>query len=85
MSDMCKQYVKVGERFTTRMPYSEVCMSMLIADKVMECELVNEWSVQLYMPDDHQPFSFPITHGEAGIYKDDKERLYVVKHDNEEA
>ena len=85
MSDQyVKHYVKVGERFTARMPYSEVCMFMLIADKTMECELLNGgWMVQLYTPDDHQPFSFPITRGEAGVFKDNDERLYVVKHDDD--
>lgn len=85
MSDQyVKQYVKVGERFTTRMPYSEVCMFMLIADKVMEVELLNGgWMAQLYTPDNHEPFSFPVTRGEAGVFKDDQNRLYVVKHNEQ--
>lgn len=78
-----KQYVKVGERFTNRMPYSEVCMHLRIVDKQMECELLKGgWMVQLYTPDDHQPFSFPVTCGEAGVFRDNDNRLYVVNRED---
>lgn len=47
------------------MPYSEVCMHMRIAGKLMWGELVNDQAVQLYDLDCHV-FSFPIGRGEAG-------------------
>lgn len=78
MTKQTKQYVKVGDRFTKRLPYSEVCMHMLIADKQMECELVSDWAVQLY-DDAGRKFSSPITRGEAGIHRDDLGRLYYVE------
>jgi hypothetical protein len=47
-----------------RLPYSEVCVHMHVAGKVMFGEL-DGCMVQL-IDDDGRPFSFPITKGEAG-------------------
>lgn len=48
------------------LPYSEVCMHMRVAGTQMLGELVEDGRmVQLYKPDG-EPFSFPITRGEAG-------------------
>lgn len=55
----------VGDYLQVRLPYSEVCMHMMVAGQVMWCEVL-ETGVQLR--DEHgAPFSFPISHGEAGI------------------
>lgn len=48
------------------MPWSEVCMHMKIAGKTMWVADAGHNMAQLYDPDTGQPFSFPITHGEAG-------------------
>lgn len=47
------------------LPFSEVCMHMKVAGKLMYGELVGEWMVQLY-DEVGRKFSFPITRGEAG-------------------
>lgn len=65
--------VPLGQPFEQRMPWSEVCLHMNIADKVMTVVLIGEnppydTYAQLYK--DGEPFSFPITHGEAGILYD---------------
>lgn len=63
-------HVYAGDRFLNEMPHSEVCTHMRIAGKMMECELVGERMVQLYDAKTHQPFSAPITRGEAGVFED---------------
>jgi hypothetical protein len=57
----------VGHRGKKTMPFSEACMSMKIADKEMEFEIVSDNSVQLWK--DGQRFSSTITIGEAGIFR----------------
>ncbi|MBD0670042.1 hypothetical protein [Streptomyces sp. CBMA156] len=57
--------VKVGQRLKVKLPHSEVCMHMRVADQVMEVEILAE-AVQLYK--DGQKFSGPILLGEAGVY-----------------
>jgi hypothetical protein len=47
-------------------PYSEVCMHMQVAGKLMWVEPVGATMAQLYTPDGRK-FSFPITRGEAGL------------------
>lgn len=59
--------LKIGDRFHATMPWSEVCVHMQVADRVMEVE-VREHGAQLLK--DERPFSHPITWGEAGIYTD---------------
>jgi hypothetical protein len=58
-----------GERVTKEMPYSEVCMSMRVAGRVMIAEVLDGRMAQLYDEADAK-FSAPITLGEAGIYID---------------
>ncbi|MGW0536334.1 hypothetical protein [Streptomyces sp. NPDC003032] len=59
--------LEVGDRVLKAMPWSEVCVHMQVADKVMEIQVrVN--GVQLFK--DGEPFSFPIGWGEAGVYTD---------------
>lgn len=60
--------VNVGDTFPVKLPWSEVCMHMCVADLVMTVELRAD-GVQL-LNNDGSKFSFPVTHGEAGIYSD---------------
>lgn len=58
-----------GQRVRVRLPWSEVCMHLRVAGKVMTCELVEGGSaVQLY-DEEGDPYSFPITPGEAGFFR----------------
>lgn len=69
---MRKRYVELGEQFQTVLPYSEVCMHMQVAGTTMTVVVVGPVempAVQLYK--DGRPFSFPITTGEAGVFRDD--------------
>lgn len=56
---------KIGDRVTVTLPWSEVCMSMRVADRTMDVDVLAT-GAQL-IDADGRPFSFPITHGEAGI------------------
>lgn len=64
-----KRKVAVGDRVHVELPYSEVCRHMRVAGTVAEVELVSNTMAQLYVHG--TMFSFPITHGEAGIQHDD--------------
>lgn len=55
----------IGDTVSVELPYSEVCMHMRVAGKTMMVS-VREHGAQLLNPDG-SVFSFPITHGEAGI------------------
>lgn len=59
--------LQVGDRFSTVAPYSEVMMHMDLAGKPIEVEILSEQAVQIYV--DGKPHSFPVTPGEAGIYR----------------
>lgn len=59
--------LEIGDRVFMTMPWSEVCMHLGVADRVMEVE-IGEHGAQLLR--DGQPFSSPVTWGEAGIYTD---------------
>lgn len=73
----CKHFVKAGDRFRKKMPYSEVCAHLGVGGTHKLCELVSDTSVQLFN-DDGTELSFPITSTEAGIYRDHRGRLYYV-------
>jgi hypothetical protein len=65
--------VKPGEIFEAEMPYSEVCMYMKVAGKRMGVKVITareRKAAQLYNLDG-QPFSFPVTLGEVGVYERD--------------
>lgn len=66
--------VMPGDVVRLRMPWSEVCLHMRIAEQMRDV-LVKEHGAQI-LNDDGTKFSFPITHGEAGIYSD-ADGLYV--------
>lgn len=59
------EYALDGMVVAVELPYSEVNMHMRVAGKVMNVE-VHPTMAQI-LSDDGKPFSFPITHGEAGI------------------
>ncbi|MFC4498473.1 MULTISPECIES: hypothetical protein [Streptomyces] len=59
--------LEIGDRIFLTMPWSEVCVHLQVADRVMEVE-VREHGAQLLK--DGEPYSIPITWGEAGIYTD---------------
>jgi hypothetical protein len=48
------------------LPYSEVCMSMRVAGKEMNVEVLETGGAQI-LDENGKPFSFPITLGEAGL------------------
>lgn len=60
--------LSVGDRVRVRLPYSEVCMHLHVAGLTRTVE-VQEHGAQI-IDDDGRPFSFPVTHGEAGIHRD---------------
>jgi hypothetical protein len=64
-------YLAPGQRVKAKMPWSEVCWHMRVADKEMLVELTAKKPpmVQLFKLDGGR-FSFPILPGEAGIFRD---------------
>jgi hypothetical protein len=66
---MTMKRVRPGSRIKVRLPYSEVCMHMRVAGKIMNIEILKH-SVQLYK--DNRMISIPICLGEAGILVDKK-------------
>lgn len=79
MHSTLKAYVSVGNRVLIECPYSEVCMHMRIAGRLMFAELKRSeagyYSVQLWngAGEEHGMFSFPIGVGEAGMYYEERE------------
>jgi len=65
---------KIGSTVTVELPYSEACMHMRVAGKTMEV-LVLQNGAQLF-DSDGKEFSFPITHGEAGIIAEPADCLH---------
>jgi hypothetical protein len=74
---MRKRYVKQGQMVMVTMPYSEVCMHMRIAGEPMFVKLVHPWMAQLYDMAGRE-FSAPITTGEAGLFRDEQNRVYIM-------
>lgn len=74
MLSQLKTYVRLGQRVLIECPYTEVCMYMRLAGRLMFAELLRSemghYSVQLWngARDDDGWFSFPIGVGEAGFY-----------------
>lgn len=71
------QRVTVGDTVRLRLPWSEVCAHMKVAEQIRSV-LVLEHGAQI-LNDDGTPYSFPVTHGEAGIYRD-TEGLFLHPH-----
>lgn len=66
-------FVKSGDVVKQELPYSEVCMHMGIAGKIMDCRLESNGMVQI-LSENGGPYSFPIATGEAGFYNSGDER-----------
>lgn len=66
--------LKVGDVARIQLPWSEVCMHLHVADAVRDVKIL-EHGAQI-LNQDGTPLSFPITHGEAGIYQD-AEGFYI--------
>jgi hypothetical protein len=61
--------IKPGDRVPLELPYSEVCMHMRVAGRVMDVQLTDgEYPMAQLMNEDGSEFSLPVTTGEAGIY-----------------
>lgn len=67
MSGMARIYLCPGERAHVELPYSEVCMHLGVAGRILPVELLENGMVQLYDGDDRK-ISFPITRSEAGFH-----------------
>ncbi|MFF8283295.1 hypothetical protein ACF06W_11300 [Streptomyces albus] len=59
--------LEIGDRARLELPWSEVCMHLKVAGAVMEVE-IRKHGAQLLKAG--EPYSTPITWGEAGIYTD---------------
>ncbi|MFD9815184.1 hypothetical protein [Streptomyces sp. NPDC059080] len=59
--------LEIGDHIFVTLPWSEVCVHMQVADRVLEVEVLQD-GAQLHM--DGRPYSMAITWGEAGIYTD---------------
>lgn len=87
----CCRPAKIGTRGRKRMPHSEVCLHMRVADRYLDFEVIDGGSgypmVQLYaLPERGEQrfsrlFSMPITLGEAGIYRNGETGPYPPEAD----
>lgn len=68
--------VNVGDVVLLKMGASEVCDHLKVIDQELWVEAL-ERGAQLYK--DGRPFTFPITHGEAGIYTPKGEPWYTYR------
>ncbi|MFE3205752.1 hypothetical protein [Embleya sp. NPDC059237] len=68
--------LRVGDRVRVRLPWSEVCLHMRVADREMDVEVLADGMAQLRTLDGAL-FSAPITWGEAGVYRDRDGRPYL--------
>lgn len=66
--------VKPGDVVRVQLPWSEACMHLRVADAVRDVRIL-ETGAQI-LNADGTPYSFPVTHGEAGIYRD-AQGLYI--------
>lgn len=66
--------IKSGDVVRVKLPWSEACMYMRVADQVRNVRVFD--NAASILNEDGTPFSFPITHGEAGIYSD-AQGLYI--------
>ncbi len=79
---LVKTYIRVGQRVLIECAFSEACMHMRVAGRLMYAEVLRSeagyYSVQLYTSNDPDgmPFSFPIGVGEAGFYQDEVGKVY---------
>lgn len=60
--------VKPGEVVNVMLPWSEACMHLKVAGRTRPVEVLATGAQILNW--DRSNYSFPVTHGEAGIYSD---------------
>jgi hypothetical protein len=60
-----------------RLPWSEVCMYMRVAETVMDVQLTDAPYPMAQLLKDGRAFSAPVTTGEAGIYGCSSEGFYA--------
>jgi hypothetical protein len=60
--------VMPGDVVYVTLPWSEACMHLKLTDQVRQVRILDS-GVQI-LNEDGTPYSFPITHGEAGVYSD---------------
>jgi hypothetical protein len=81
MSSETHNSYEVGDKVKVELSHSEVCMFMHVAGKVATIEILSR-GVQIYTPEGEK-FSFPILHGEAGVYvgspDENGKRFYIPK------
>ncbi len=75
-----KKRVKPGDVIRHRMPWSEVCMHLKVAEQVRSVRVL-ETGAQI-LNEDGTRYSFAINHGEAGIYRD-AQGLYIQDEEKE--
>ena len=76
---MKNQYVTGGNIVELEFPYSEVCMHLRVAGRVMKVEVVPQMTgrcVAQLLNDDGSNYSFSILMSEAGFYRDDRGYYY---------
>jgi len=69
-----KQYVDIGQRVRMEIGWSECAMSMRVAGRVMDVELLPSpvhGAVAQLFDDSGREYSAPILIGEAGLYRDE--------------
>jgi len=74
--DENKVQLDIGDSVKVDLPWSEVCMHMRIAGRVMTVKILPSRMAQI-LNDSGEPFSFPVTLGEAGIYDRDGDGFYA--------
>jgi hypothetical protein len=76
--------VRPGDRVRLELPFSEVCMHMRVAGRVMDVRMTeDQYPMAQLLNADGSEFSFPITTGEAGIFGDVDRGFYYYPEKNE--
>jgi hypothetical protein len=60
--------VKPGDVVRVKLPYSEACTHLKVANQLREVRVLDNGAQILNEDGTH--YSFPVTHGEAGVYQD---------------
>lgn len=67
--------VRTGDTIRVRLPWSEVCAHLRVAGELRKVRVLAHGAQVLDA--DGSDFSFPVTHGEAGIFTD-RSGFYVI-------
>jgi hypothetical protein len=73
-----KKRVQPGDIVSITLPWSEVCMHLRVAGQVWDVQVLRDGAQLVGRAPERMQYSFPITHGEAGIYTD-ADGLYIQK------